>query len=73
MQQDIFSTPPRRIAGENCTLDEKTSPLDIYIFVKYIFYVLCVIKKTKFLLMFQKYQNMGSVFVKRIKRFVCVG
>lgn len=33
MQQDIFSTPPRRIAGENCTLDENTSPppLDIYI------------------------------------------
>lgn len=31
MQQDIFSTPPRRIAGEYCTLDENTSPLDIYI------------------------------------------
>lgn len=31
MQQDIFSTPPRRIAGENCTLDKNTSPLDIYI------------------------------------------
>lgn len=72
MQQDIFSTPPRRIAGEIALLT-KIRPRLIYIFVKYIFYVLCVIKKTKFLLMFQKYQNMGSVFVKRIKRFVCVG
>lgn len=72
MQQDIFSTPPRRIA-EKIALLTKIRPRLIYIFVKYIFYVLCVIKKTKFLLMFQKYQNMGSVFVKRIKRFVCVG
>lgn len=39
MQQDIFSTPPRRIAGENCTLVENTSPLDIYIYICEIYFL----------------------------------